>query len=57
MERMAQEAITQIDLFSQQNLSNLTWAFGKLSHYNQQLLEVVATQVILKIAVSGSSLL
>lgn len=52
---MAQEAIHQIKDFSQQNLANLTWAFGKLHHYHKNLLTEVAGQTVLKLAVKPSS--
>lgn len=43
------EAERRIEEFSQQNLANLTWAFGKLSHCAPSLLDAVgqkATAVV-----------
>ena len=51
LERMADEADTQIANFSQQNLANLAWAYGKLSHYKPSLMASVAHQAVLKVKV------
>lgn len=51
MTRMAKEAEEHIQEFSQQNLANLAWAYGKLSHYEASLLDHVACQATLKVKV------
>ena len=51
MERMAAEAEAQIEGFSQQNLANLAWAFGKLSHYRRPLMDAIAEQAAKKVKV------
>lgn len=55
LERMAEEATTQIGEFSQQNLANLAWAYGKLSYYSYELMAAVAHQAILKMEVHITS--
>lgn len=49
---MAREADDQIKSFSQQNLANLAWAYGKLSHYEPALLATIACQAVVKIKVN-----
>ena len=51
MVRMAAEAEAQIEQFSQQNLANLAWAYGKLLHYEASLMDSLAAQATLKIKV------
>lgn len=51
MVRMASEAEAQIEAFSQQNLANLAWAYGKLSHYESVLMDAVAQQAAFKVKV------
>ncbi len=48
---MATEAEAQIHSFSQQNLANLAWAYGKLCHSKPSLMASVAHQAVLKIKV------
>ena len=54
---MATEAEAQIDSFSQQNLANLAWAYGKLCHLKPTLMASVAAQAILKVKVNSTMLL
>lgn len=49
MVRMAAEAEAQIAQFSQQNLANLAWAYGKLSFYQRSLMDAVALQAVIKV--------
>ena len=52
MVRMAAEAEAQIEQFSQQNLANLAWAYGKLSFYQRSLMDAVALQAVIKVKAS-----
>lgn len=47
--RMATEAESQIVKFSQQNLANLAWAYGKLLHYERGLMDAIAQQATIKL--------
>lgn len=51
-EAMSQEAITHIKNFSQQNLANLAWAYGKVAHDDPLLLDAIAQQACSMIKVS-----
>ena len=49
MVRFAQEAEGRMEEFSQQNLANMAWAFGKLTHHAPPLLDAIgykATAVV-----------
>ena len=48
---MAKEAQLHIDKFSQQNLANLAWAYGKLSYYDSKLMDSVAFQSTARVKV------
>lgn len=39
---MAAEALKTIESFSQQNLANLAWAYGKLAHFQAALMGAIA---------------
>lgn len=41
MVRFASEAEGRIQEFSQQNLANMAWAFGKLTHHAPSLLDAI----------------
>lgn len=41
MDRFASEAEGRIQEFSQQNLANMAWAFGKLTHDAPSLLDAI----------------
>jgi hypothetical protein len=58
MEAVAAEAVPRIHEFSQQNLSNLCWAFGKLAHFNAKLMAAIAERavVLIKVLYIGSML-
>ena len=56
LDRMATEAAAQIENFSQQNLANLAWAYGKLSHFKASLMASVAHQAVLKSKVKVKTL-
>ena len=49
MVRFAGEAEGRMEEFSQQNLANMAWAFGKLTHHTPSLLDAIghkATAVV-----------
>lgn len=49
MARFAIEAEGRVQEFSQQNLANMAWAFGKLTHHAPSLLDAIghkATAVV-----------
>ena len=49
------EAERRIEEFSQQNLANLTWAFGKLSHRAPSLLDAVGQKATAVVEVMPST--
>ncbi len=51
MDRFASEAEGRIQEFSQQNLANMAWAFGKLTHDAPSLLDAIGLKatVIVKV--------
>ena len=51
MDRFASEAEGRIQEFSQQNLANMAWAFGKLTHDAPSLLDAIGRKatVIVKV--------
>lgn len=51
MNAIAAEATPRIQEFSQQNLSNLCWAFGKLGHFDGKLMAAIAERSIVLIKV------
>ena len=53
MDRFASEAEGRIQEFSQQNLANMAWAFGKLTHDAPSLLDAIGLKAtaIVKVAV------
>jgi hypothetical protein len=51
MNAVAAEATPRIQEFSQQNLSNLCWAFGKLGHFDGELMAAIAERSIVLIKV------
>jgi hypothetical protein len=51
MNAIAAEATPRIQEFSQQNLSNLCWAFGKLGHFDSELMAAIAERSIVLIKV------
>lgn len=51
MNAIAAEATPRIQEFSQQNLSNLCWAFGKLGHFDRELMAAIAERSIVLIKV------
>ncbi len=52
MDRFASEAEGRIQEFSQQNLANMAWAFGKLTHDAPSLLDAIGLKAttIVKVA-------
>lgn len=52
MEVMAEEAVSTIEQFSQQNLANLAWAYGKLAINHSQLIDAIAARACAMISVS-----
>ena len=52
MDRFASEAEGRIQEFSQQNLANMAWAFGKLTHDTPSLLDAIGLKAttIVKVA-------
>lgn len=53
LETFADEAEWRITEFSQQNLANLAWAYGKLGHYHKGLLDAIAKQAASMLEVSS----
>ena len=51
MDAVAAEAVPRIHEFSQQNLSNLCWAFGKVGHFNSKLVAAIAERSIVLVKV------
>lgn len=41
MDKFGAEAEGRIQEFSQQNLANMAWAFGKITHYMPSLLDAI----------------
>ena len=52
MDRFASEAEGRVQEFSQQNLANMAWAFGKLTHDAPSLLDAIGLKAttIVKVA-------
>ncbi len=42
MQTMAAEAVGRMDEFLEQNFSNMAWAFAKLRHLDQELMDAIA---------------
>lgn len=55
MDRFADEAEGRIQEFSQQNLANMAWAFGKLTHDAPSLLDAIGLKATTIVTVCSSS--
>ena len=55
MDKFGAEAEGRIQEFSQQNLANMAWAFGKITHYMPSLLDAIAQKAtaIVKVAAAA----
>jgi len=53
MDRFASEAEGRIQEFSQQNLANMAWAFGKLTHDTPSLLDAIGLKATTIVKVAG----
>ena len=54
MVRFAQEAEGRMEEFSQQNLANMAWAFGKLTHHAPSLLDAIGRKATAVVQVGSS---
>ena len=57
MTRFGSEAEGRIQEFSQQNLSNMAWAFGKLSHDAPALLDAIGRKAMAIVQVTHMNIL
>lgn len=56
MVRFAGEAEGRMEEFSQQNLANMAWAFGKLTHHAPSLLDAIGHKATAVIQVGSTPL-
>ena len=54
MVRFAQEAEGRMEEFSQQNLANMAWAFGKLTHHAPPRLDAIGYKATAVVQVGSS---